>query len=386
MLARSLSPIGLDVGSRWIKAVQLRRARSGFELAAALRLRREGAGGAGGASLDAAESARVVGVLGRHGFIGRRVSLALPGRGLVRQVMDLPPRESGAPLDQIARAEMARAAKCTPEQMEATWWELPRGARGGETLQAMGVACAHSVADEVINAVESAGLSVIALDASIAATARACRGLLDGRQPTGVGQPVALAMIVDLGWRGATIGVFAGNNAGVLSYERVLEDAGLCRAFDELISNIGLEPEVALYVIERLGIAGAQPAPTQGEAGPRTDGPEKTELLAESQEIIRTHMRSVVEEVRASLAYATRRFGAGAPVGALFCGGAVSVPGAQDLIRQSIGEGMHIVAPVECVSITTPTELAEDPGLIGAIGLAMHDGSWCGQSAGGGAQ
>ncbi len=112
------SPIGLDVGSRWIKAVQISHTRDGLEVCAATRLRRTRTT----PELGPAEADSLVGVLSRQGFQGERFVLSAPQGRLLRLGFELPPRESGAPLAMLARAELARVGKCDQTAMEMCWW------------------------------------------------------------------------------------------------------------------------------------------------------------------------------------------------------------------------------------------------------------------------
>ena len=117
------SPIGLDVGSRCIKAVQFSRSHKGLRICAVACIDRSGKGTA----ILAAEAAALRDILARQGFRGRKLVLGGPPARLLSGVMELPPRASGAPLDQIARIELARAHDCPPDSIDLSWWELPAG-------------------------------------------------------------------------------------------------------------------------------------------------------------------------------------------------------------------------------------------------------------------
>jgi len=379
------SPIGLDVGSRWIKAAQLRRAKGGaWELRAGLRVRRTGPGG----PLTGDEAARIGAMLSRQGFVGTDVVLGVPPGMLAQQVMELPPRQSGAPLDQIARTELARQARCPVNAMEACWWELPSGARASEGTHVMGLAVPHAAAEALIDACRAGGLFVEALDAPTLASARACAGE-QGLVAAGV------TMLVDLGWTGATIALFVGD---VLVYERRLDHAGLGQAFDQLREKFELADDVASYLIEHVGVL-QTPAPGApgGVEAPEADDARslaRAALLGEAREVIVQQVHAVFTEVHASQSYAQRRFAqAGAELTILMCGGGTSVPGLGELFRRELGmdagagRGLfRVCVPAECLPTPSPTELAEDPSLMQAIGLAMHPGAGAAQAVGAGVQ
>lgn len=354
MFTQALSSIGLDIGVRWIKGAQLRRGRSGYELSASIRMRRSG----DTPELTAEEADRLEGVLRRQGLTGNEVVLAVPNQRLVRQVMELPPRASGAPLDQLAKAELARVGKCAPEEMEAVWWELPSGARASEGTHVMGVACPHQAAEEIMNSVENAGLRVVALDTPSTAIARACAKACAGAQ---------VVTIVDLGWRGVTIAVFAG---GVLAYERIVEAEGLGQAFEQLQRTLDLDADVAEYLIERVGVD----ANLKNEDLPFTA--DQAALLDEGRQIIQSSLRAAVEEIRASVAYAARRFSGASTPRVLLCGGGMQVPGVRALISEAVGESAQAVTPAQCITVAESfcEGTRENLSLLSAIGLAMHDG------------
>jgi hypothetical protein len=51
------------------------------------------------------------------------------------------------------------------------------------------------------------------------------------------------------------------------------------------------------------------------------------------------------------------------------------------------GRGLfRVCVPAECLPTPSPTELAEDPSLMQAIGLAMHPGAGAAQAVGAGVQ
>src|SRR5690606_26804280 len=120
------SPIGIDVGARSIKAAQLGRAGRAWGVRTLARLTRSTPGLPG-----AAEAVRLADSLGRLGFQGRRVVLAVPEDRLLTSVFELPPRSSGAPLEQMAIMELARSVRRDARSLEAACWEVPAPTRAG---------------------------------------------------------------------------------------------------------------------------------------------------------------------------------------------------------------------------------------------------------------
>lgn len=194
-LGTVLSPIGLDINAAEIRAVQLGRFRGGtVPIAHAIIPRLHGPGGA--RQIDEQESGWLVGVLRRKGFVGNRVTVFAPHGSYSSQIVDLPDRNSEAPADMIARAEIARSRRCAPDRFELATWYLPQR---GRTERGMAVACERTNLDAMLDALESAGLEPVGVDLEETALASACRNEL-------AAEPDAIHAMVRIGWN-ATVGV-----------------------------------------------------------------------------------------------------------------------------------------------------------------------------------
>src|SRR5687767_4860629 len=97
MTRSTRTPIGIDLDSRTISAVQLSRRGKAWNVEAGTVIPRVGAPG----TPNPEEVRRLTDVLYRQGFTGHKIILAVPNEMLLTGVMDLPPIGSGAPLDQI---------------------------------------------------------------------------------------------------------------------------------------------------------------------------------------------------------------------------------------------------------------------------------------------
>ncbi|MBX3385778.1 MAG: hypothetical protein KF768_04340 [Phycisphaeraceae bacterium] len=377
------SPIGLDVGSRWIKAVQVARTRDGERIVAATRLRRSPS--SHGAGMDSAEADALLGVLHRQGFNGQEVVLSAPHDLLIRHGFDLPPRESGAPVAVLARAELARIGRCVPAAMEMCWWETPSWARagragggaapnategGGIPVYALGMA--HESATALLDGLEESGWRVVAVDAPTTAAARAVeRGATGGRLAFGAGM-----LLVEIGWSTVCISAFAG---GVPVYERLLDERGLSRLADKLRTDLKVTPEVCEHLVESVGLTDARPNSLDPAAN-ATDRRQEPELLGVARKIIAAHADGMIDDIRASVSYASRRFvigadaGSGAPVG--FVGGGCVIPGLGERLSNAIGASASVIAAGQCVQcLPEAARAAGDPSFVCALGLALHDGS-----------
>jgi len=123
-----VGPIGLEFDERELRAVQYARRGAGAEILGAVVLRREAQGveSAGGAPSEA-ELVRLRSVLDRRGFVGRDVALAVPGERCAFHILDLPPEESGAPIEELALVEVRRTGAHRCEDIQIGSWVLDRG-------------------------------------------------------------------------------------------------------------------------------------------------------------------------------------------------------------------------------------------------------------------
>ncbi|MDB5295950.1 MAG: hypothetical protein JWO31_1933, partial [Phycisphaerales bacterium] len=105
-------PIGIDVGTRAVRAIQVAGETGPGgrpRIVAALARPRQGTG-----PMSVGETAALVAALTAAGFVGRAAVLAAAPADTMVGPLELPPRASGAPLDQLARMELARNFRCAP--------------------------------------------------------------------------------------------------------------------------------------------------------------------------------------------------------------------------------------------------------------------------------
>jgi Tfp pilus assembly PilM family ATPase len=195
------SSIGLDIGASEVRAVQFFRAGGAADAGARPPVVRDAVFPRRGdpgpyAAPDAEEMAWIAGVLARRGFQGVRVTLLAPDGACSTHVVDLPDRDSGAPAEAIARAEVARARRCAPDRFELASWYLPKR---GRTERGMAVACDSARLAALLDAAEAGGLSPAAVDLEEAALARACH-------PELAAEPDAVHAVLRVGWN-STLGV-----------------------------------------------------------------------------------------------------------------------------------------------------------------------------------
>jgi Tfp pilus assembly PilM family ATPase len=346
---RSLSPIGLDLGARTVKAAQLAHCGKGWRLYAAsmMPLPKE-------ETVSAETAAKLRDALWRQGFVGDDVVLAAPTERLQIDVLDLPPRASGAPVEQIARVELARNSKFEDDAFETSCWDLPATSRtGGATSAVMAMALSHKDAQTMIDPLERAGLNVVGIDARPWALARAC-----AKQKPGPG----MTAVVDLGWKHAIIALV---RDGVLFYQRVSSEAGLGIAHRAICDQFSLEEDEADYVLMQIGA---------GE-----DLPEELAALPQSaaiRELIVRHLGTVVNEVELAFHYAMHRNSDAPPQGLFVVGGGSLARGVPNFLSQRIGTRCPVQALAPFAVAECPpamSDRARNCALVPAIGLAMHE-------------
>jgi Tfp pilus assembly PilM family ATPase len=167
MMRRHEAPIGIDLGSAALGAVQL--GPRGRSVEAAIELPRRGDG------LDLnGEIARLVRVMARQGFRDGPVIVGLPDHDVTVAELTLPTASSGAPLDDIVAAQLARICQADPSTLECGWWATD-ATSATATTRSLAAAVPWSVADSIAEAFDRAGLEVAAMEARPLAIARACR-------------------------------------------------------------------------------------------------------------------------------------------------------------------------------------------------------------------
>lgn len=331
--------IGVDVSSRWIAVAQAEEAGAGPPtLRAAACVARVGQG-----NPDAAEIRRLAEVLDRRGFRAAPIVVAAPEDRLIMSALELPPRDSGAPVLELARMEVARTHKRDPGTFETALWDVPSGRPGeGPATRYMAAALPHEDAESLLAAADGAALRVRAIDVRAWALARACA------PRTGPG----LAALIDLGESGAVLVLV---HAGVVAYQRTIAETGVDGLRAALAASLGLAPEVLEFVLG--GVPGQAPDLPEGSAS-----------------IIEDYVEAIAAEARAAFDYVSRRAGGAAVEQLLVVGAGARVPGMADRLGATLGLQAAVVTPGAVASCAPGTDaVKDDPRLTVALGLSMHD-------------
>ncbi|UYV12544.1 MAG: hypothetical protein NCW75_14775 [Phycisphaera sp.] len=161
---------GIDISPKSITAAQVRLVASGWSLLAHATMART----AEGDTLELEEAIALESLLFRRGFAPAPCVIGAPDTALRTATMELPPASSGAPIDQLARAEFARRNKIDEGQFVLSYWDLPTPGPG---MQVMAVGCDVEATDDAIEAIEAAGLRVAGVDDPSRALGRVLAGV-----------------------------------------------------------------------------------------------------------------------------------------------------------------------------------------------------------------
>jgi Tfp pilus assembly PilM family ATPase len=228
------SPIGLDIGARTIKAVQVSLASPPQIVNSAIIPRTPDR------PFDAREAQRVRDSLRRRGFAGTRVTVAARASDVASAVVDVPVGAPREVQERICHAEIARLLHARPESLEAVCWPIPSGAVGAAAMansQMLVMALAHTASEQLIEALEAATLSIERVDIGSVAVAEACEGATATQSLVGV---------IDIGWDTGTM-TFAINGSAV--YERRISSCGVRTLTDAVAARKGMSKDDALSII-----------------------------------------------------------------------------------------------------------------------------------------
>lgn len=321
-----------------------------------------------GAELSPGFICSMIGALARQGFVGDRFVLHMPHRHLITGPLDVPPRSSGAPLDLICRNELARIHRVEPAEIECSWWELPSPAPGagmagssalrdgdqaGGGAQVLAIGCRARDAEGLVVLFDAAGAEVVAIDARGPALARAAQAVLPASP--------AMGAIVEWEWDLALVVIVRDQT---IVYERVLAESGLTALEASLTRKLGFDSEVARHVLTGVGL------------GPVPEAlAEDSDLIGQAQRLVAEHLDSLALELRASAAYASRRYG-GPVSSAILCGDGAAVPGAAERIARHLDLSLRTFDPAAMfprIEQAAASGMNNDgPAMAAAMGLAAY--------------
>lgn len=338
--AKRFSAIGLDVGSRWVKAAQVSRSGEPSRLVACAAFPRI----VPDTAPEADELRKIAAILRRQGFVGRDVVIPAPAEKVRSGILELPVKAAGVPMDQLARAEFARVQKMDVSAAELSWWELPTSSRAGKGTVAMAVAYAHADADTHVSAFEEAGLRVCAVDTVTSALARGCLHFVPGERSFGA---------LDLGASGGALVLV---RDGIVVYERRIPEAAIARLTTVLEEQLGAGREAAEFVIREVGLCS------------HASGNE--ERYAEARGLIARHVDAAMAEVRRTLAYAGHQYADAAVKTLLLSGGGAYIPGLCEYVGARVETDVRLAEFTQAIECDDELRRRVDVFPACAVGLA----------------
>lgn len=327
------STIGVAIDSAWVGAVQFdARGRTGR---AAVRFRRISPGGA----LTRAEAQRVLEVLARHGFLGRRMALAAPEDRLVTTTLHLPAGLDEQSLAPVVRMEMARAASSPPDALEAGQLMLAPNPRHKQRRTVHAAALRHEDASALMEPLLEAGADITAIEPAGVAALRAV-------QPLTATDPDAVTSILEIGWDRAQVIVAKG---GAFAYARTDTELALGGLIERTARLAGCAGPVAERAVT-CGLEAARPAARR-----------QLEELAQ-------RLGRLAE---AAQAYVLQEHQGSRDAGLLVHGPGALIPGLVEAATNGLELPFTRVTP-QVVFGLAHNRYTTDPSLIAAAGLAME--------------
>ncbi|MEM9915027.1 MAG: pilus assembly protein PilM [Planctomycetota bacterium] len=328
--------IGLDLGVKTLRALQLQRRRGRWETLDAVALTRTNPG----QTFDVDEALRLAAVLGRRSFVGRNLVVSLPNRDLIRGLVEVNDQTDGGPMYEAA-LEIERTHHLEPGTYELAAWMPPAsGARRQTTVCVNG--CRHRDAQTLLDAFDAAGLSVAALDSRACAIGRALE--------TPHATPQELTAVLDIETDSTELILL---HEGNVVYQRGLIDAGLDQA-EKRLAGHGLDADAAHHALTTIGLSDLEHAHAE---------PVRKALVG--------YTRNLVQEAEPALDYAARIY-TDLPIERFaVVGGGAAVPGL----------GYELQQQLRLRGRATPTEAAslDDASVFAvALGLTQHpeEASW----------
>jgi Tfp pilus assembly PilM family ATPase len=128
---------------------------------------------------------------------------------------------------------------------------------------------------------------------------------------------------------------------------------------NKLRTQLQLEPDIAEYVLESVGVAGG-------------GGQELEGRVAEASALIREYFAGLIQEFRTALAYATHRYPGEADT-VFVHGPGAAIPGLVRMMAEDLGVKAVIPGPADLAGCPDSLKAAcADPALTTAFGLAIH--------------
>jgi Tfp pilus assembly PilM family ATPase len=245
----------------------------------------------------------------------------------------------------------------------------------------MAVAARHADTASLCETMESAGLSIEAIDVQACAIARACRPRLN---ETGV------TAILDLGFSRAVM-MFIRD--GVVVFQRSFLHCGMSQVQAELIKRLGVDADVADHLIgdtdpEPLDVTPiiAATAPSQLVGRQRGEEPAIADRKSSDQRapspqaatvhaLIARHADALAAELETSFAYVNHRYNDSQPATIFAIGGGSISAAVCEALQSRLYVAIEALSPMKLAECApSATEKCATALLTTALGLALYEG------------
>jgi len=334
--------VGLDVGSKTVKAVELRRLRDGFRIERFAVVPMPPGGLVEGVVADSGKVSEAVrAAFQQAGIHNRRVVTALGSKAVVVREIQLPemPEEE---LDRAVRFEAERYLPVAGEDLRVDYQVVDR-AHG--QVSVLFAAARREVVDNFVQALEAAGITPEVLEVTTFALARLFRG--DAQQ--------GAIMVADMGAEGTDLLVLQGDR---LRLSRTIPTGGnvLTRAVAAVLE---LEPTAAEVVKEEKAVAPV------GRTLPEDP------TSARVAEAISPVLGDLVTEMRRSMEFFLSRAGGQELHKVVLTGGSSRIPNLAAFLAEELGVPVEVGDAFRIAPADRPEE-ALGPVVAVATGLALR--------------
>ena len=344
--SRSCLPIGVDIGTRSVKLLQLRQRQGQLVLQAAARAEIPGLDAGPGRTAAIVETLRRL--LAGGAFVGRRCVSSLPARQVVSRSIRLPQM----PDDERVRAVRFEAQDrfgFDLDQARLEYFIAGEARRGTEVRDELLLfAASGDTLRQHVEEIAAAGLVVEAIDLQPCALHRALRRVLPP-------EPAALQALIDIGAGGTQLIMLQGDRMVFYKHIEVGGEAFTSAASQKL--GLGREEAGQLLTQVAQGVdAGANP-----------------QLAQAVLDAVRPALEEVGRELDMCLRYYVVTFRGTRPEHAYLVGGHAASVRIAESLGQTIGAQLRGAAPLGTIVQDTPLI---DPAAAGqwavAAGLALY--------------
>lgn len=126
------------------------------------------------------DARRIASAMVRSGCEGGDVVLSAPVAHTLCAALEIPKGVGFDDATRIAKMELARGSRLSPDSIECGWWEVPPPVRASDTRHVLAIGLSHSHSEAMIQTLESAGIQVAGIDTRPCAIARGLRTCVHG--------------------------------------------------------------------------------------------------------------------------------------------------------------------------------------------------------------